>query len=112
MVSNNVYSTFDIRYVYKGLVLVYRAVSDVGDTENNDERSESEHDPSRFVSRESRQNNNQGGVKVMLALLYKRTSKEGRQGNPPTITTCPYIHFIYHPRIIPHAPMYHPDIQP
>ena len=36
-----------------------------------------------FVSRESRQGNNQAWVKVVLALLYKRTSNERRKENPP-----------------------------
>jgi len=38
----------------------------------------------KFVSRGSRQNKNRSWFKVVLALLYKRTSKERRNGNPPT----------------------------
>jgi len=38
----------------------------------------------------------------------KREEKEILQHQ----TTSRYIHFIRHPRIIPHAPMYHPNIQP
>ena len=41
--------------------------------------SESGQDASQIESRESGQNTNQGLVKVVLALLYKRTSKERRE---------------------------------
>ena len=39
---------------------------------------------SKFVSREWRQDKGQSWFIVVLALLYKRTSKERRKGNPPT----------------------------
>jgi len=39
---------------------------------------------SKFILRESRQEKGQSWFKVVLALLYKRTSKERRKGNPPT----------------------------
>jgi len=39
---------------------------------------------SKFVLRESRQNKDQSCCKVVLALLYKRTSKERRKENHPT----------------------------
>jgi len=37
-----------------------------------------------FVSKASRQDQSQSCFKVVLALLYKRTSKERRKGHPPT----------------------------
>ena len=39
---------------------------------------------SKFVSRESRQGKNPSWFKVILTLLYKRTSKERRKGTSPT----------------------------
>jgi len=42
---------------------------------------------SMFVSRDSSQDKSRSWFKVVLALLYKRTSKERRKGNPPTPTT-------------------------
>jgi len=39
---------------------------------------------SKFVSRESRYDKGQSWFRAVLALLYKRTSKEKRKGHPPT----------------------------
>jgi hypothetical protein len=48
-------------------------------------------------------------LKSYYCLLYKRTSKERRKGNPPTPTTSLYIQFVRYPRIILHASMYQPN---
>ena len=60
------------------------AGSGVGDIGNNNVICQLERDASKFLSRESRQDKNQGWIKVILALLYKRTSKERWNKNPPT----------------------------
>jgi len=46
--------------------------------------SESGRDALKFVSRISSQDKSQSSSQVVLALLYNRTSKERRQGSPPT----------------------------
>jgi len=45
--------------------------------------------------------------KSSVALLYKRTSKERRTGNPQIPTTSLYIQFVCHCQIVSYAAIYH-----
>jgi hypothetical protein len=124
-VLNNTYTlsrdvcTFNIRYDVVRLFLVQRAGSDVGDIGNSNvisKRGKEARDSFRGYPDKTRQDKTRHDSKLFQSrnlLCYtrqrvKREEKEILQRPQHSL----YIQFVCHPRTIPYAPMYHPNLIP